>query len=145
VLAKDLAFVLNHHTMKIKLRLWVAVALVLAVVGFGGYKLSRRSSQLTLTPAPIVDVSSYTLVYDGTKQDETAFSILKADLDVKNILYTTKTYDFGIFVESIDGKISGTDMAWIYYVNDKSGDIASDKYTLKAGDVVEWKYEKPQF
>jgi len=139
--------------MKIKLRLWLVIVLVLATVGLGAYKLLKSAPQPTPSPSPkgspsgtpVITISSYTLINDGTKQDETAFSILKADLDVKNILYTTKTYDFGIFVESIDGKISGTDMAWIYYVNDKSGDIASDKYTLKAGDVVEWKYEKPQF
>jgi hypothetical protein len=123
--------------MKIKLRLWAVMALVLIIAGFGSYKL--------LKPTPTTTVSSYNFVYDGAKQGETAFSVLKNYLDEKDILYTTKSYDFGMFVESINGKISGADMAWIYYVNGKSGNIASDKYMLKAGDKVEWKYEKPQF
>ena len=37
------------------------------------------------------------------------------------------------------------DLSWIYFVNGKSGEVAADKYELKNGDKVEWKYMKPNF
>jgi len=130
----------------VKLKLWLVVSLVLVVVSFGGYKFIGYLKPVpTPTPAPITAVLSYTFIADETKTDETAFSVLKAYLDKNTISYTTKSYDFGIFVESINGKVSGSDMAWIYYVNGQSGSVAADKYLLKPTDKVEWKYEKPQF
>jgi hypothetical protein len=36
-------------------------------------------------------------------------------------------------------------MAWIYFVNDESGQIAADQYQLAPGDIVEWKYIKPEY
>jgi len=45
------------------------------------------------------------------------------------------------FVEEVRDRISNNDKAWIYYVNGKSGEIASDKYILKTGDQVEWRYQ----
>ncbi len=57
----------------------------------------------------------------------------------------TKHYDFGDLVETIGDKTNSTDKAWIYYVNGISGDVAADKKAVKAGDKVEWKYEKPKF
>jgi len=131
--------------MKIKLRLWAVVALVLAVVGFGGYKLLKRAPEPVPSPSPVATTNSYLLDCDGIKQGETAFSILKDYLDQKVIPYNTKAYDFGIFVENINGQVSGADMAWIYFVNGQSGSIAADKYVLKAGDKVEWKYVRPEF
>ncbi|MCK4919299.1 MAG: DUF4430 domain-containing protein [Candidatus Pacebacteria bacterium] len=51
-------------------------------------------------------------------------------------------YDFGVFIESIDGVKNGNEgMYWQYYVNDKLGDVAADKKNLEDGDVVEWRFE----
>jgi hypothetical protein len=73
----------------------------------------------------------------------TAFGLLKEALDVKQIAYESKAYDFGVFVNSINNQISGSDKAWIYFVNGQSGQVAADKYILKPGDVIEWKYIEP--
>lgn len=76
---------------------------------------------------------------------ETAFSVLeKITLD-KQISLETETYDFGVFVKSINGFESNADMAWIYFVNGKSGQVAADQYELLPGDTIEWKYIKPEF
>jgi hypothetical protein len=75
----------------------------------------------------------------------TAFEALQAAAGEQNFELKTKQYDFGIFVESIGGVENTKERAWIYFVNDKAGEVASDKYTLKAGDVVEWKYIKPMY
>ena len=75
--------------------------------------------------------------------DETAYSVLEQLAVDKNIELSTKQYDFGVFVESIDGKESGTEMSWIYFVNGESGNVAADQKQVMPGDKVEWKYVKP--
>lgn len=53
-----------------------------------------------------------------------------------------KDYDFGKLVIAVADKANSKDKAWIYYVNGTAADKAGDKFDLKAGDKVEWKYEK---
>ncbi|MFC1647290.1 DUF4430 domain-containing protein [Patescibacteria group bacterium] len=92
-----------------------------------------------------------TLVGDGSDlisikvEAANAYEALTKLTEEKDIKLVTKEYDFGIFVQQIGDKVTGSQLAWIYYVNDKSGDVAADKYELKVGDVVEWKYEKPNY
>ncbi len=46
-------------------------------------------------------------------------------------------------MESIAGVPNGKDgKYWQYYVNDKLGEVAADKKEVKAGDRVEWRFEK---
>lgn len=70
----------------------------------------------------------------------TPFLLKKA----KEINYevTTKTYDFGLMVESINGIKNGAENFWSYSINGKMGSIAADKFILKDGDKVEWKFTK---
>ncbi len=77
-------------------------------------------------------------------QDSTALTILKMASEEKDVKLDVQQYDFGVFIKSIDGYESGADMAWIYYVNGESGQVAADKYELKNGDLVEWRYVKPE-
>lgn len=92
-----------------------------------------------------------TLILDfgqGAKRESrigatTAFEALQLAAQQQNLELKTKQYDFGIFVESIGGIENSKEQAWIYFVNGKVAEVASDKYLLKAGDVVEWKYIKP--
>ena len=74
----------------------------------------------------------------------TAFSALEKFTEEKNIELKTKQYDFGIFVESIDGVESSAEKAWIYFVNGKGGDKAADQYEVTGVDKVEWKYITPE-
>lgn len=76
--------------------------------------------------------------------DDTAFSVLKSLTEKEKINLEIKQYDFGVFIKKIDTFESTAKKSWIYYVNDKSGDIAADKYKLKNGDKVMWKYEIPK-
>lgn len=71
------------------------------------------------------------------------FSILKEALDQNNIQFETETYNFGVFVKSINGFESTGKKAWIYFVNGESGQVAADKMELKKSDIVEWKYIPP--
>ncbi len=46
----------------------------------------------------------------------------------------------GNFIHVIDSVSINQDFGWMYSVNDSMGDVASDKYITKNGDVVKWHY-----
>lgn len=78
------------------------------------------------------------------EEGQTAYSLLKKLESEGKIQITEKEYDFGTFVESINGLENSDEMAWIYFVNDKSGNVGADQYQLEAGDLVDWRYIKPE-
>lgn len=54
--------------------------------------------------------------------------------------------EFGIMITEIDGKKNGAGGAyWLYYIDNHMGDVASDQYKLKPGDIIEWKFVKLKF
>jgi hypothetical protein len=73
---------------------------------------------------------------------QNAFEALTVVTEKENIPLVTKKYDFGTFIQKIGEKESGSEMAWIYFINDASGNVAADKAELTTGDTVEWKYTK---
>lgn len=105
----------------------------------------------TKTPeAPKVSEIKLTIEYSPTEKVEFSSTTAKTPYDVLNeyskstrIPFDVKHYDFGSLVTAINGKANTKDLSWIYFVNGKSGDVAADKFELKPGDVVEWKYVKP--
>ncbi|MBU1322816.1 DUF4430 domain-containing protein [Patescibacteria group bacterium] len=74
---------------------------------------------------------------------KTAYEALQAAAKNRGWLIQVKNYDFGNLVEAINGQKNTSDKAWIYFINGQAATQAADKQELKAGDVVEWKYEKP--
>jgi len=77
----------------------------------------------------------------------TVFSLLKNLSEKKNFEISYKIYpEMGVFVESIDNLKNGRDgKYWQYWVNGKLPMVAADKMAVKRGDILEWKFEKPQF
>ena len=74
------------------------------------------------------NISNESTVFDITEEN--------TDLEYNN------NYDFGVFIESINGIKNGDEgMYWQYYINDKLGDVAADKKNIEDGDVVEWRFE----
>ena len=71
---------------------------------------------------------------------ETAYSLLVKKMQEKNVTVKTKTYDYGTMVQSIDNIEASATNYWAYSVNGQAGSVAADKYVLKNGDLVEWKY-----
>ena len=82
---------------------------------------------------------------EETVKAKTVLEALEALGQLKSWQIKVKAYDFGSLVEEVNGKKNTTDKAWIYFINDKSGEVAADKQELKAGDAVEWRYIKPEF
>lgn len=123
----------------------------------------RAPQTNTLSPSPVLvaktspsaTIETSTLIVDFgdetkielkqvVKSDATAYSSLVDALSSKGLDLKTKQYDFGVFVESISGYESSEKMSWIYFINGQSGQVAADKQPVKANDLVEWKYVKPE-
>lgn len=137
-----------------KKKLLYIIPILLIVFGVVFFKTSNDSSSPTESVEQevpentelIIDYgngnsSSYSL---NASREETAFSILEKIAKEEKIALNTQQYDFGIFVKAIGEKESSAEMAWIYFVNGESGQVAADQYQLKAGDKVEWKYIAPE-
>lgn len=80
-------------------------------------------------------VEPYILVAE--QDDITAFDLLQ-----QNAQINYKMYDFGFFVEDINGIKSSSDYFWAFYVNGVKAEKGADQIRLKVGDKTEWKYEK---
>lgn len=84
--------------------------------------------------------------YDDTEINEgdTAYSVLFMKMKETGTQVLTKNYEFGMMVESVNGIAASASHFWSYSVNGQPGTVAADKYLLKEGDAVEWKYTKIQ-
>lgn len=71
----------------------------------------------------------------------TALAALEKAAEENNWEISVKDFSFGKLVEAVAGVANNESMAWIFYVNGEAGDKASDRFEVKAGDRVEWKYE----
>ena len=75
------------------------------------------------------------IVYQVEEDNQNAFELLKENAQVEY-----KEYDFGVFVESING-ITGDDKHfWSLYVNNEQSMTGADQTTVNKGDTVEWRY-----
>jgi hypothetical protein len=90
------------------------------------------------------DIEEYRLDFS---ENSTVFSLLEELAERENFEIETTLYpEMGIFVKSIGGAEGGTDDKWWqYWINNNLGEVAADKKVLKAGDIVEWKFEAPEF
>ena len=80
------------------------------------------------------------------REGMTAFDLLKEKAEELNLNLETKTYDIGIMIEAIGDKKNGEGQKyWLYYVNGEMPQVAADKYLLKVGDKVEFKFEASPF
>ena len=74
--------------------------------------------------------------YPG-KSGKNAFELLQAAAKVE-----FKKYDFGVFVESINGVKPDSKHFWKLYVNGKESQVGADSAETNNGDVIEWKLEE---
>ncbi len=88
-------------------------------------------------PAPSGRLDSTLVVRYYGADGKTALELLEARHQVEK-----KTSSVGSFVEGIDGIKNRTDRFWLYSVNGKKPDVASDRYPTTANDTIEWRFEK---
>ncbi len=112
-----------------KKALMVAVFAVGWTVFFGCQKKEKAP------PSDRLD-TTLTVRYFGA-EGKTALELLEVSHRVEK-----KSSSMGSFVESIDGIKNRRDRFWLYYVNGKMPQVASDRYPTHNNDTVEWRFEK---
>ncbi|MCX6764707.1 MAG: DUF4430 domain-containing protein [Candidatus Nealsonbacteria bacterium] len=114
-----------------------------------------KISKSTSTSSETELSSERHIIYVGEKKYEISVPEKSTVYELMDLLKARGDFSFqgkdfsglGFFVEEINGiknNPSGKTY-WIYYVNDKSAQVGISNYTLKPNDVINWKYEKPQF
>ncbi|MGH8004749.1 MAG: DUF4430 domain-containing protein [Limisphaerales bacterium] len=88
-------------------------------------------------PAPSGQLDSALVVRYYGAEGKTVLELLETGHEVEK-----KTSSVGSFVEGIDGIKNRSDRFWLYYVNGKKPDVASDRYPTIANDTIEWRFEK---
>ena len=73
----------------------------------------------------------------GSTEWSSAPTVLEVLQKTKKV--ATKSYDFGVMVESIEDIAGSGGKYWQYEVNGVVGNIAADKYKLRDGDEVIWR------
>lgn len=115
------------------------------LLGLGAF-LSIGHQDMERPPAPYK--SSPQIISIKVEATSTAYAVLQQELARLNLSCETKDYgDMGIMVEKIgdwqNGGLGGN--YWMYYLNGQLAPVAANKQEVKAGDMVEWRFEKPSF
>lgn len=141
--------------MKKNLRIILLALSVFVLLGVL-FAPSLDKDKKDVSPTPVIEVENQArliIYYDEGltdsyqyifKEEKSAFDMLKEIAQQEDISIETQQYDFGVFVKSIGGFESSSEMAWIYFVNGESATVAADQYKLKDDDLVEWKYIVPE-
>lgn len=113
------------------------------------------SAQSTENVVPTPETGQKYAFYIGEKKYEIAVSENSTVYDLMNSLKQRGDINFngktsaglGFFVEEINGQKNNTNTNtyWIYYINGEAAGVGISNYILKPGDIISWKYEKPQF
>ena len=104
-------------------------------IGGPDYSPNSNPKASTVTVKQTVEGSNLNQSSYTVEEGQKAIILLKASHKVE-----TKTYSgIGEFVESIDGIKPDSKHFWEFFINGKSSQVGASDYTLKNGDVIEWK------
>lgn len=135
------------------------IALILIVLATGirrltvtkGKKTIQLNPTITLTQPAKEKVSVSIDFGDGkiatysATQAQTALGALEEVTKNNKLTLVVKEFSFGKLVQKIDNRENTKELAWIYFVNGKSGNVGADQYKMSNGDKIEWKYVKPNY
>lgn len=139
--------IMTKTIVRIFFTLGFVVALTLSLSG-----CSLRPNTAT-EPKPLTEVSVEELVrteeaenvghpaeaeysYVASVSGQTALDLLKDNADVQ-----LKEYEFGSFIEGINGVLGDEKQYWAFYVNREYANEAADKIILNVGDVTTFRLE----
>lgn len=126
---------------------FLALCLLILIAGVSGYYAEGTPPPtIAAAPAPITVAMRVEQMPEARIQLQaggTVFTLMETLQ--KNGLLSFHAKDFGealgMFIEEINGVPNTSERYWIYYVNNKKAAVGVSGYTLKPGDVIEWKYE----
>lgn len=78
----------------------------------------------------------------GQVSTQSAYQALVRIAKDNNLEMVVKQYKYGVMVEKVGEIANSQKAAWMYSVNGKPGQIASDQYVIYPGDKVEWEYQR---
>ena len=95
-------------------------------------------------PAPNVTLSVDGHVYQAfAPAHSTVLDAMRALASTNDFTFTGHDYpSLGFFVDSINGRKTEKSYNWILYINGTLSNTGASQTTLKAGDAIEWRYEK---
>ncbi len=73
---------------------------------------------------------------------QSAYQALVTAAKKNNMTVETKQYKYGVMVTKVGDSANTNNSSWMYWVNGKQGQIASDRYVIHPGDRIEWKFTK---
>ena len=104
-------------------------------------EIQAPAEDVVTTSSPVMNVDVDTevppITYESQVDDQNAFKLLQ---EVAEVEY--KEYDFGVFVESINGVKGDDEHFWAFYLNGEQAQAGADQTILQKGDKVEWRYEE---
>ncbi len=75
--------------------------------------------------------------------DSTVLDTMRTLASASDFTFSGRDYpSLGFFVDSINGRKTEKSYNWILYINGKLSNTGASQTTLKAGDAIEWRYEK---
>lgn len=86
----------------------------------------------------VLTCSGPDVVQEISLPDSTGVSVLDLTRAYHEVDF--KQTSAGAFIQAIDGVRNRGDTYWLYYVNDSAGTMAADRYIIREGDHVEWRY-----
>ena len=79
---------------------------------------------------------------EGQVSTQSAYQALIKVAKDNKLTVEAKNYKYGVMVVKVGDKTGTDKMGWMYSVNGKPGQIASDRYVINPGDQVLWEYKK---
>ena len=135
---------INFKEQYSKLLVILAILLGLIAVNFlidkSDVLIDQNQESTTSSQTEILEQQTTQPVsYQATADGQNAFELLQANADI-----AFKEYDFGVFVDSINGVAADNTHFWALYVNNEQATAGATQTILQNGDLVEWRYEELQ-
>lgn len=115
---------------------WLTGLVIVIVIS--GFAIYRNVATQKDQPTDVVqeEVAGEKVISLIGEKGKNVLQLLQKDHQVE-----VSESEFGSFVLSINGMENSENAFWFYYVNDKMGDVAADKFKTKDSDKVEWRLE----
>jgi len=101
---------------------------------------TQVQDQIYASPTLSQEIDQQTLIELEAEADgQTAFDLLRTKASV-----AYKEYEFGVFIESINGLAGDAGHYWALYINGEYAQAGADQTVLNQGDRIEFRYEEIQ-